>query len=137
MKKCKVCNCSSESDFCFRHKERRPMPKISKKKTLSLIDAGKPFQHDNNLRMERNNLFFLIWQERPHKSEVSFTDLGKEPLTIYFHHILEKEKFPQAEFDKQNIILLTWEEHDQVGMDMYRYPEINKRRELLKIKYNL
>lgn len=137
MKKCKVCNCSSESDFCFRHKERRPMPKISKKKTLSLIDAGKPFQHDNNLRMERNNLFFLIWQERPHESEISFTDLGKTINSTYFHHILPKNKYPQAEFDKQNIILLTFEEHEAVEADMYKYEEINKKRELLKLKYNL
>ena len=56
---------------------------------------------------------------------------------MFFHHILPKKQYPQAEFDEENIILLTLEEHDQVEMDMYRYPEINKRREQLKIKYNL
>ena len=49
--------------------------------------------------------------------------------------ILPKEKYPQAAFDEENIILLTLEEHDQVEMDPTRYEEINKKREQLKKKY--
>ena len=49
-----------------------------------------------------------------------------------FHHILPKSKYPEASLDEENIILLTWEEHDQVEMDMYRYEDINNRREQLK-----
>jgi hypothetical protein len=63
--------------------------------------------------------------------------LGNEPLTVFFHHILSKEKYPQAAFDEENIILLTLQEHDQVEMDMYRYEEVNTRREKLLIKYDL
>jgi len=63
--------------------------------------------------------------------------LGKEPLTIYFHHILPKEKYPQAMYDEENIILLTLEEHDNVERDMYKYEEVNRRRELLKKKYDI
>jgi hypothetical protein len=82
--------------------------------------------------------FFLsIWGKRDHKSEVSGEWLGNEALSIFFHHILEKEKYPDIKYEEDNIILLTWEEHDNVGMNMYKYEEINKRRELLKIKYNL
>lgn len=82
--------------------------------------------------------FFLsIWEKRPHKSEISGKYLGKEPLTVYFHHILAKKEHPYAKYDRQNIILLTLEEHDNVEIDMYRYEEINKRREQLKIKYNI
>lgn len=86
---------------------------------------------------ERNELFLQIWTNRPHKSEVSGDYLGKEPLTVFFHHILPKEKYPQAAMDEENIILLTLQEHDQVEMDMYRYEEVNNRREKLLIKYNL
>ena len=39
-------------------------------------------------------------------------------------------------YDKENIILLTADEHSIVHLDMYKYEEINKRRELLLIKYN-
>jgi hypothetical protein len=63
--------------------------------------------------------------------------LGKEPLTVFFHHILSKEKYPEAALDEENIILLTLEEHDNVEADMYKYPEVNRRRELLKIKYGI
>ena len=87
--------------------------------------------------VSRNNLFEAIWTIRPHKSEVSGTYLGKEPLSIYFHHILPKEKYPQAEFDEDNIVLVTLDEHTNLENDMYKYEEVNKRRELLKIKYNL
>ncbi len=86
---------------------------------------------------KRNSFFLSIWQRRAHRSEVSGDKIYGEILTVYFHHILPKKQFPQAEYDEENIILLTWNEHDQVGMDMYYYEEINKRREKLKIKYNL
>ena len=80
--------------------------------------------------------FFLhIWKKKPHKSEVSGTYLGKEPMSTYFHHILPKEKYPEACLDEENIILLTLEEHSNVENDMYRYEEVNKRRNLLKLKY--
>ena len=95
--------------------------------------------------MEKSNddgklmlIFFLeIWNSRPHKSEISGDKLGKEPLTIYFHHILPKNLYPQAKYDEQNIILLTFDEHHNAEIDIYRYEEINKRYKLLKIKYNL
>jgi hypothetical protein len=54
---------------------------------------------------------------------------------VFFHHILPKEKYPEASLDEENIIFLTLEEHDQVEMDIYRYEEVNKRRALLKSKY--
>lgn len=85
---------------------------------------------------ERRNDFFLdIWRKRKHFSEISGKWLGYEPLTTFFHHILPKSKYPQAEFDEENIILLTFEEHQKVEQDTFFYEEVNKRREQLKIKY--
>jgi hypothetical protein len=68
---------------------------------------------------------------------VSGDYLGKEPMSTYFHHILAKEKYPEACLDEENIILLTLEEHSNVENDMYRYEEINNRRISLKEKYNI
>ena len=56
---------------------------------------------------------------------------------MYFHHILPKSKYPEAKYDEENIILLTPQEHSSVESDMYKYEEVNRRRELLKIKYNI
>jgi len=76
-----------------------------------------------------------IWRKKPHKSEISSKYLGKEPLTVFFHHILPKEKYPEASLDEENIVLLTLEEHEQVELDMYRYEIINKMRQKLLEKY--
>jgi len=128
-KRCKNCEHNCEGDYCFRCKPRKPLPKIARKLIREI-----PKEKEENPMHE---FFISIWNKRPHKSEISGEWLGNETLSIFFHHILEKNKYPEAEYDEENIILVTWEEHDNVGADMYKYEEINKRRELLKIKYNI
>ena len=124
MKLCKVCGRRAESDYCFQHKPRKA---IQSKKKL-----------DGNANVnDMWNFFLVIWKKRKHISEVSGKYLGNEPLSIYFHHILEKAKYPQYAFDPENIVLITWEEHTNLHSDMYCYEEVNQRRNQLKIKYNL
>ncbi len=113
-----MCGKKSESDWCFRHK-----PRFNKAETIEDIERMKQF-------------FLKIWKKRKHYSEVSDAYLGKEPLTIYFHHILAKEKYPQAAFDEENIILLTFDEHTAVENDIYKYEKINELRKQLLDKYN-
>jgi hypothetical protein len=143
---CKTCKAKCEGEYCFRHKPRKPIPKSraenkspilrkNAKKMSSLFTKKLDNSSHNSLKM--NEFFMTIWNKKPHRSEISGISLGKEPLTIFFHHILPKEKYPQACFDEENIILLTWEEHDQVEMDIYRYDKINEQRNYLKTKYNL
>jgi hypothetical protein len=81
------------------------------------------------------SIFMDIWLEREHKSEVSGRWLGKEALSTFFHHILPKSKHPEAMFDPENIILLTFEEHQKVENDPTFYEEVNRRRDKLKLKY--
>jgi hypothetical protein len=83
------------------------------------------------------NFFTDIWKERPHYSEVSGTYLGNEAMSTYFHHILPKSKYPELSYDKSNIILLTFSEHESVENDMYKYDIINEKRKELMKKYNL
>lgn len=135
--KCKVCGKNAESEYCFLHKPKKQLQQHGLKPTLSRkrLSVGKSQSKEKTLDMQ--NLFIDIWKKRPHKSEISGEYLGKEPLSTYFHHILPKSKYPEACLDEENIILLTLLEHEQVEIDMYRYEEVNKRREQLKIKYNL
>lgn len=131
--KCKTCGCNAESDYCFRHKPRKPMSKMS-----SLLHKKLDKSEEVNRKYSDQLHFFQqIWCKKPHFSELSGEFLGNEPLTVFFHHILPKEKYPQGALDEENIILLTLQEHDQVEMDMYRYEEINTRRNKLLTKYNL
>ena len=129
--KCKTCGKNAESEYCFRHKPRTPLAK-----TGGLSKLAKKTSFDDSIS-EMREFFLRIWNKRPHHSQISMDYLGKEPLSVFFHHILPKEKYPEAEFDEENIVLLTLEEHDNVERDIYKYPEVNRRRELLKIKYNL
>jgi hypothetical protein len=56
-------------------------------------------------------LFIEIWDEIPHRSEVSGTWLGDEPKSWMFDHLLEKSKWPELMHEKENIALVTFDEH--------------------------
>lgn len=127
--KCKVCGKNAESEYCFQHKPRKGF-----KRVVHAIKST--VKRPSDRKISDMNAFFLhIWRKRRHYSEVSGVYLGSEPLSIYFHHILPKEKYPDAVYDEDNIILLTFDEHSNVEMNMYRYPEINTKRQMLKSKY--
>jgi len=131
MNTCPTCGAKCEGSHCFRHKPRKSLPKTSSRFTKKLDKSEEVVRQISELR----EFFLQIWSKKAHYSEISGKWLGKEPLTIFFHHILPKEKYPQACFDEENIILLTLEEHEQVELDMYRYDEVNQRRTFLKHKY--
>ncbi len=134
--KCIVCGRNSESEYCFQHKARAKLsgnrglkkPTLTKK---SKVSVGKSQPNTDHITFKE------IWKERPHKSEISGTYLGKEALSLYFHHILPKSKYPQFRNLKENIILLTANEHANVESDIYRYEKINEIREYLVNKYKL
>lgn len=128
MMNCKICGKKSESEYCFIHKPKKAIPKTKK-----ILKGYKKETKTDEMR----DFFLSIWKKKPHFSEVSGKFLGNEPRTIYMHHLLPKSKYPDAAFDEENIILLTWEEHQQVESDIYRYEEVNNRRKYLKIKYQL
>ena len=121
---CQVCGKKAESNLCFLHKKRKV---ISTKQ--------KDIAHDNANSNAMWNFFLLIWGKRSHKSEISGAYLGKEALTIFFHHIIEKEHCSEGKFDPENIILVTWDEHTNLHSNKSKYEEVNKRREYLKAKY--
>jgi hypothetical protein len=125
---CKTCGKNSDGDYCFQHKPRKALSSGRPSLTTKSEDTIRKIS-------EMREFFLHIWKKKPHKSEVSGTYLGKEPMSTYFHHILPKEKYPKACLDEENIILLTLEEHSNVENDMYRYEEVNNRRNLLKLKY--
>jgi hypothetical protein len=138
MNKCKKCNNNCEGEYCFQHKPRKALLTSSKVLThrkSSLLSKKLDKSSDNLLEMKE--FFLSIWKKIPHRSEVSGQYLGSEPMSTYFHHILPKEKYPEARLDEENIVILSLEEHSNVENDMYKYEEINQRRIYLKNKYNI
>jgi hypothetical protein len=132
MSTCKTCGKKCDNEYCFMHKPRKPLASSKGFKT-----PIKKYEEEMHNIVIMQTFFLQIWKKRPHKSEISGKSLGSEALSTYFHHILPKSKYPEASLDQENIILLTWEEHDQVEMDPTRYEEVNKRREQLKQKYEI
>ena len=138
--KCKTCGKNADSEYCFAHKSRKPLPSSGRGLTSRMSGiSNKKFNNvQNNVHFTEMREFFLsVWNKRPHRSEVSDEYLGSEPMGTYFHHILAKEKYPEACLDEENIVILSLLEHSNVENDMYRYEEVNKRRKQLIIKYNL
>ena len=84
-----------------------------------------------------HEFFLSIWKKRVHMSEVSGERLSSPPSSAYFHHILTKQKFPEAAFDEENIILLTMDEHASVHLNMEKYEKINNQRDYLHKKYTI
>ena len=136
--KCLTCGKNADSEWCFRCKPKgQLMSKGKPMRKVRLSGAAKEIYDEiraDSIR-EMQEFFLNIWKKRQHFSEISGKYLGKEPMSTYFHHILPKEKYPEASLDEENIILLTLDEHTNVEGDMYKYEEVNKQRELLKIKY--
>lgn len=134
-RQCKIegCNYPVWSGGCCKY--HSPKTSISSRRVITLSRKRKQKEEVSVMR----DFFLSIWNKRPHFSEVSGTYLGREPLSIFFHHILpkSKEKYTKAALDEENIILLTLDEHTNCENDMYRYEEINKRREYLLEKYSL
>lgn len=134
--KCKTCGKNADSEYCFAHKARKPLSSgkgLSSK--MSVISSIKAKNVHNDGHNQQREMFMNIWKKKRHYSEVSGLYLGKEPMSTYFHHILPKEKYPEACLDEENIILLTLEEHSNVENDMYKYEEVNDRRKHLLKKY--
>jgi hypothetical protein len=142
--KCKVCGKNAESEFCFLHKPNKQLTK--RMDPTSKLGVGKSIPKRTSKQLSKEiekkvrthemfEFFIALWKKRPHYSEISGDYLGKEPLSVYFHHILPKNKYPEACFDEENIILLTLNEHESVENDIYKYEKINIKREKLLEKY--
>jgi len=56
-------------------------------------------------------LFLQIWSERPHLCVNCNKDLGNEPRTFFFSHILSKGAHPEKRLQKNNIQLLCFQCH--------------------------
>ena len=134
-RECSVEGCNNRvwgKGLCLSHIKRKPITP----KQDGLIAAKRDMFVQKTKIETMRNLFLEIWKERKHYSEVSGDYLGKEPLSTFFHHILPKSKYPELEYDKSNIILLTLDEHTDVEADMYKYDVINQLRIQLLTKIN-
>jgi hypothetical protein len=96
-------------------------------------------------------IFEEIWNERPHKSEISGRDVGCFEDFMFpnlFAHVLPKGKYPKFRLRKDNIMILNPREHLLIDMgtqaqrDAYEkenncsFRVFYERQEQLKQEYN-
>jgi hypothetical protein len=87
------------------------------------------------------NVFLEIWEEREHVSELSGKYLGEESNAWFFAHIRSRGSAPHLATNKENIMLLTPEEHTMVDHKTHLakqdplYAPFFEKLELLKSKY--
>lgn len=103
-------------------KARKGIAAISEKKKARMVQ-------DKELLLADKEFYLQVWQASPH---VCFCGcgrkLGKEPLTILFHHLLEKSKYPQLRHVPENIVLLAPECHTAYHTKASSRPKIVERR---------
>ena len=80
--KCKTCGKNSDKEYCFQHKARKPLS-IDKgfSTKMSGISSIKSKYAHNDGHIQQREMFLNVWKKRKHKSEVSGTYLGSEPMS--------------------------------------------------------
>lgn len=90
---------------------------------------------EKNQILSDQDCYQEIWSEREHKCFESGTLLPNVPMTLYFHHILSKAKYPQYRHSKWNIVILHPDAHSQVEHFIDKCPRVKALTEHYKMVY--
>ena len=125
----------SRHQWCRKDKKRKPTIRTRIKKVST---KHKKVIATRKITTNQDHVMYAeIWDERPHVCFETGESLGSEPLTLYFHHVLEKgiRRFKKYRHCKWNIVLISWQTHDQVGIDIDRCPKIKEYRDYILKTY--
>lgn len=103
-------------------KVQQPIAKMSEKKKKQLGDEKKLFQEDKEFYAE-------IWSCSPHVCQDCNKNLGREPLTLFFHHLLPKDIYDQFRHTPENIMILCPDCHTQAETLLDHAPKLKARRD--------
>ena len=138
MKICSIEGCESpvfSKGLCHFHSPKKKLNSSLQLTRGSMIKykpkVGKYTQEDFD---KLKSFYNSIWSKRQHYCENCKKWLGKEPLSYFFDHILEKSKYKELVFCEENIMLLCMECHDKKTRGFYS-DFIKEKRELLETKY--
>lgn len=101
----------------------QPIAKVSEKKKKLLGEEKKQFQEDKEFYAE-------IWSCSPHVCQDCNKNLGREPLTLFFHHLLPKDIYDQFRHTPENIMILCGDCHSQAETFIDRVPKVVARRNI-------
>jgi 5-methylcytosine-specific restriction endonuclease McrA len=113
--------------------KKSPLKKISNRRRQKL--AAQKMEEPESVTMKF--FFASVWESLRKEQRRCFesAELIYEPRTYNFHHVLPKELYPQYKYSTWNIVLLTWQKHDQVNKDIDLVPKVKARYEELLQKH--
>lgn len=103
-------------------KPPKPIAKVSAKKAAEI-------KEDKQLILLDKEFYLEHWLSHPQRCEECNKKLGKEPLTLFFHHALPKRNYPQFRHTHENIIVLCPDDHQQAETDLDKVPKTKARTE--------
>lgn len=111
-------------------KKPQPINKMSEKTKAKLAEEKALFAADKDFYLE-------VWIASPHVCGECTSKLGKEPLTLFFHHLLPKFKYPEFRHTPENIMILCPDCHTQAEADLDKVPKVRQRtNEAIKLLLN-
>lgn len=102
---------------------------MSKTKSQKKINSEKQWLFFYNIMTERATIDDI------HVSELSGKKLYGEINSTWFHHILPKSKYPELRYCRENIIMLTFDEHNAVENGTI-YEEVERRKADIQKRYD-
>lgn len=103
-------------------------PKVKKPIARQSEKAKAKVGEEKALAEADKQFYSEVWNASPHKCEVCKVKLGKEPLTVFFHHILNKFSFPGFRHSPENILIVCHKCHNQIETDISKVPYAVKRK---------
>ena len=104
-----------------------------------ISDKRKARLAEERMEKEKMFLFFIeIWEDTPQSMRKCYETgrwLGNEPLSTFFHHVLEKQTYPEFCLERWNIVLLHPDVHNQVHSNIDKTPKVKALKEELLEKW--
>lgn len=119
--KCSVCGAPAESEYCFKHKNRKPLAKTGGFKT-----SGKKLGRKKKIeamileeKLEREKMWAFyeyLWNKiKVKKCWACGVPIYGEISSIYFDHLLEKQTYEELKYEEENIFFCCADCHNRKG----------------------
>ncbi len=135
MRKCSFprCTCKATGLYCAEYKAKK-QPKGLKRTPIAKISAKGKVKKKLKMALVQTDMAFYIeeiWLKRAHSCQIT-KEYMSEPLLQCFHHILEKEPYPEYRHKAWNILLVSWLTHDRIHRNISVIPVVEKLTKWLK-----
>lgn len=112
-------------------REKDPPKKI--KPIARQSERAKALESENKILLVADKEFYAdIWVASPHVCQSCGKKLSKEPLNLFFHHLIPKGAYPQFRHVPENIMILCPDCHTQAETDLDKVPKVRIRTEEAK-----